>query len=169
MNHVAKGLVKCVALNYNLKRTFKKCHCSKKCIQKIGLVKIIRVMSNGQNIISDHLGNCDNSFRPNFSSKQFIHFLDHFIPFGRMLEPNPAPYGWRQGTPLDESPGHHKVLRPKLRVRYLAQGYLCTSAVLWRCTGTFTLLPDTPSVFCLHWGWKWECSRWSNYSVIKLY
>lgn len=46
----------------------------------------------------------DNTFNHSIWS-----FLDHFIPFGvtgRVLEPVPTAYGWRQGTPLNETPAH---------------------------------------------------------------
>lgn len=48
------------------------------------------------------------------------------MPFGTpgtMLQPTPATYGQRQGTPLDKVPAAHMVALGHLGFQYLAQGY----------------------------------------------
>lgn len=69
----------------------------------------------------------------NFQQNCFS-FLDHLIPFGvtgRMLEPIPAPYGRRQGTPVDQLPARVPWLRS--------------------CCGSSPYNHNTFHV-CLHWG-----------------
>lgn len=60
-----------------------------------------------------------------------LSLLHHFIPLGvmaRALDPIPAAFGQRQGTPLKESPAHCRVLCERLKVAPEIDARECSSA-----------------------------------------
>lgn len=60
-----------------------------------------------------------------------LSLLDHFIPLGvmaRALEPLPAAFGQRQGTPQNEWPAHCRGLCERLKVAPESDARECFSS-----------------------------------------